>query len=161
MRDDYKLDGWIGQAETAPELRHACGIDFDGPTGSAASLLPLSQMLSEYGHGERAQIIVGNPNAWTAKQRERVVVMQQAGQLGVIVECYANNSHPFPDAFDTQGVRVDSWCLGVYDAKPENENARGWLDPEDYHPHMSAVEWAHAGSYYLAGMHPGKIATLP
>lgn len=155
LRDKFDLDGWIGQAETQTELRHAVGINLDG------SMMSLAEMRDEFGHGERAQIIIGNPNAWTADQRARVIAMQTAGLLAVIVECYANNSHPFPDAYNSQGVRVDSWCIGVYDASGENPNARGWLDPEDYRPHMSVLEWQRTGSYYLAGMHPGKIETLP
>lgn len=152
---DRRLDGWIGQAETWKELRHAAGIDTDG------RLMTPGEMLAAFGHSERAQIVVGNPNDWMAAQRTQVISMCLAGQLAVIVECYTNNAHPWPDAYDSRGVPVASWCLGCYDASDENPNARGWLDPLDYQPHMAPDQWANAGSYHLAGIRPGKIATLP
>lgn len=90
------LDGWVGQAEDPGELEHSVGIHSDGglvaPQGS-----------------ERAKVIVGNPNAWTQKQRDTATKIVGAGDLAVAGEVYNGR----PDTYSSQGVPVASFCLGV------------------------------------------------
>lgn len=90
--------GWVGQAESVEELEAAVGIHRDGHLVSPAGT-------------ERAKRIIGNPNAWTAKQRETATRMIEDGDLSVSGEQYAG---PYAMVtYSTQGVPVDSITLGV------------------------------------------------
>lgn len=95
LAKELELDGWIGQAETQPELQNSVGIAPDGalvaPQGS-----------------ERARIIVGNPNAWTQPQRDTATLMIHAGDLTVLAEVYK----PDP-GYSAQGVPVARAVYGV------------------------------------------------
>ena len=140
-----ELDGWVGQAERAMELRHAVGIDYDG------RLMTIAEMHDAFGHTERAKIIVGNPNDWTPAQRVTATEMIEAGDLALVNEVYANVLHPFPNEYGTQGVPVASHCIGLYDGKTDHADARGYVWADEYRAKTPPEEWRRISAYHAAG----------
>lgn len=127
---DLDLDGWVGQAETPDELANSVGIDHDGylvaPQGS-----------------ERARVIVGNPNAWTEKQRETATRMVEAGDLSVAAEVYR-----IDPGYSSQGVPIASVVYGVA------MDGGLYIPLTDYLDQMPTSYQATFGVWHAAGLQP-------
>lgn len=130
LADAYNLNGWVGQGETPGQYAHAIAAG--------------------------AEILVGNPNAWTAEQRTDAIARCSGGKLAVIVECYVSESgHPFPNAYGTQGVPPASWCYGIY------RSTHGYVTLNDYVSNTPPGQRPHAGLYHAAGAMGENPALLP
>ncbi len=97
-----------------------------------------------------SQVIVGDPNNWTAAQRADAI----ARQLTVMFEVYSNAGGQWPDTASSQGVPVSSEVLGV-----------GWgpnpYQLKDYRPHTPDSVWRSMSVYYAEGMSDDSWNMLP
>lgn len=128
LRDALGLDGAIFQAETSEEYATAMGA--------------------------RAQIVIGNPNAWTDLQRHDATDMIGRGTLAVIGECYTNLGGPWPTSYSAGGVPICSICIGVYDGTSEVPG-QGWYPTVSAYKQNCPQElWKTVGVYHAAGLRP-------
>lgn len=99
-----------------------------------------------------AQLIVGNPNAWTDTQREYATA--RGDTLATLFEVYANAGSPWPDTASSQGVPITSEVLGV-----------GWADKpyqlKDYQSRTPPGVWQTMSVYLAENMNDESWALLP
>ncbi len=131
----------IWQAETIGELVDV-GIT---ETGSIRPGSPLA----------RSDIVlVGNPNAWTAAQREKATELVYAGRLAVIFETYTNCGDPWPALSSSAGVPPASIAPGVgWDRSPYQLPA--------YKSNTPASQWPTISPYLAEDFDESSWAALP
>jgi hypothetical protein len=135
---DYNLDGAIYQSEDVGELADL-GVAGDG------SIIPGSLVATEN------VIHIGNPTSWTDQQRATVTKLCNENLMAVIVEVY-NNLMPWvwPENFDSKGVPVASWGIGLYDGSRETASGR-YTTTAEYKSHTRPDLWEIICSYISKG----------
>jgi hypothetical protein len=100
-----------------------------------------------------AQVIVGNPNAWSQASRDDATRRINDGQLALSFETYTNEGAPWPEASSSGGVPAASFCLGIYPAKWNPSAA-------DYKAHTPAAAWPLVSVYHASALSPADWQVL-
>lgn len=134
LQHAHRLDTWCGQGESDLEVTVALAAD--------------------------APLLVGNANAWTAPNRQRVTDRINAGLLSFTQEAYTNAGNPWPENTSAAGVPAASLTIGLYDASAEQPGVGRYIPVAEYKQHTPPNLWWSI-SAYVSGVHPGELEQLP
>jgi hypothetical protein len=127
-----------------------------GKTVGADFLIFQAETVEEFNTAVQAgaQIIVGNPNAWTDTQRSYAIA--RVDTLAVLFEVYANAGSPWPDTASAQGVPVTTEVLGVgsWENRPD-------VQLKEYQAHTPPGVWQTMSVYLAENMNEESWGLLP